>query len=82
MKDPKPTPIVTSQKCSICDLDWELHPQDATVFDCIKLLKAVKPYVYTSPQPYITYPWYSGTVNTNVIGMDLEKPFNPLKEID
>ena len=35
----KPKPIVVEQVCSICDLDWELHPDNPSSEDCVELLK-------------------------------------------
>lgn len=73
MKPPVPQPVVTAQKCSICELDWSLHGVDPTVLDCIRLLKAripsvtinvpiVRPYVAPwYPVPIPVYPNWSGT---------------------
>jgi hypothetical protein len=35
-----PKPIVTKTVCSLCGLDWEKHPENASAVDCIDLLKA------------------------------------------
>lgn len=36
---PTPKPVVVEQVCSICDEDWAEHPEDATVMDCVEILK-------------------------------------------
>lgn len=54
----KPTPEHVKTVCSLCGLDWDKHPDEPTVYDCIELLKvaANKPprveYV-----PYYPYWW-------------------------
>lgn len=65
-KIPTPEPVPKDLICSICDQPWSLHPDDATVLDCVKLLKAkipitlpTYPYVqwsYTDDRTY-TSPW-------------------------
>lgn len=37
---PKPAPVVVTTICSLCDEPWELHGDDPTTSDCIRLLKA------------------------------------------
>lgn len=37
---PRPRPITTERICSECELDWELHPSNATLSDCVRLLKS------------------------------------------
>lgn len=47
-----PKPIVTKTVCSLCGLDWEKHPDNASALDCIALLKAE----VAKPAP-VTIPW-------------------------
>lgn len=76
----KPKPVVTATICSECGLDWDLHGENPTQSDCIRLLKtelAMRPTTITYPvypyiQPYKPYWWHTyGTPNTlpiNVCG--------------
>ena len=65
MKTQKPHPVAINTICSMCDLNWDDHGDDATTEDCIRLLKAEVakkgywnywPNVYTPTyiQPYPT----------------------------
>lgn len=38
-KVPTPKPVVIEQECSVCELDWDRHPDNPTIEDCIELLK-------------------------------------------
>jgi hypothetical protein len=67
---PRPRPVTTERICSECDLDWELHPENPTLSDCVRLLKSYPHPVCTLPHyPAICwrphYPptqiWWSGT---------------------
>jgi hypothetical protein len=35
----KPEPVSTRVVCSICGLNWDTHPADPTLLDCVELLK-------------------------------------------
>ena len=70
MKNPTPQPVVVTTVCSLCGEGWELHGDNPTTLDCIRLLKARIPTV-TITRPYVVpaYPytpwWYqSGTTYT------------------
>lgn len=39
-KTSKPQPVATVTVCSICELDWDLHGENPTTDDCIRLLKS------------------------------------------
>ena len=65
----KPKPVVVETICSECGMDWDLHGENPTTSDCIRLLRAelairprsitIQPYV----QPYspAIYPWWGQT---------------------
>lgn len=36
----KPIAIPTAHKCSVCDLDWQLHGEHPSLDQCVELLKA------------------------------------------
>jgi hypothetical protein len=61
-KIPTPKPITISQECSICGLDWSLHPDNPTILDCVERLKARPPG--SQSWWYQTYP-YQVTYTTN-----------------
>ena len=42
-KSPVPEPVVTKQICSICAEDWDEHPDDPTILDCVEILRAKRP---------------------------------------
>ena len=65
----KPTPVVVTEVCSLCGLDWRRHGKNPTSEKCIELLLAevralnaqlaVRPISYPVPypQPYpVPYP--------------------------
>jgi hypothetical protein len=54
----KPTPVHVKTECSLCGLDWDKHPDEPTVYDCVELLKveAAKPPI-TQYVPYYPYPY-------------------------
>ena len=55
----KPQPIVVMLVCDVCGLDWDLHPEKATVLDCVDLLKgrlANRTQWSSSQATYYTYP--------------------------
>jgi hypothetical protein len=54
----KPTPVHVKTECSLCGLDWDKHPDEPTVYDCVELLKveAAKPPI-TKYVPYYPYPY-------------------------
>lgn len=39
---PTPKPVVVEEVCSLCNEDWDLHPENATAADCIEILRAKK----------------------------------------
>lgn len=39
MRCPKPQAIVIAQVCSICGLPWDHHSPDATIEECVLLLR-------------------------------------------
>lgn len=62
MKKPKPVAVTTV--CSVCGLGWELHGEDPTTDDCIRLLKAelasrpaIINYPTIYPRPYVQPRW-------------------------
>ena len=61
MKAPKPTPIPENLICSVCELDWKLHPEGPTVEDCIVLLK--KEVRKAPPSISWTYPYHTSWTN-------------------
>lgn len=60
---PKPSPVVVTTICSLCDEPWEAHGDKPTAEDCVRLLKAklaaasVRPIVIERPYPYPVSPW-------------------------
>ena len=62
----KPSPVVVTTICSLCDEPWEDHGDKPTAEDCVRLLKAklaatpapvtilTQPPIYPKPYPY----WY------------------------
>lgn len=64
MKKGKPEPITTAQICSVCGEDWNRHPENPNVEDCVALLKTELGYersrvhpVWINPTPIVTPPW-------------------------
>lgn len=42
--DPIPSPVPKQVICSVCDQDWDLHPENPTLLDCVQILKRRIPY--------------------------------------
>ena len=72
----QPKPVIVSQVCSMCGLDWERHGEKPTTEDCIRLLKAElasRPVTITIPSVYpypvvpgaAPYPWWYTIWNGN-----------------
>jgi hypothetical protein len=68
----KPEPIVVSTICSQCGLNWDLHGDNPSLLDCIRLLKAeiAKPcqhWTWSYPAtvsplgPVTNTPWITNT---------------------
>lgn len=66
--DLRPTPVITSEVCSVCGLDWARHGDKPTAKTCIDLLRidlasarvaqANRPFVQPIPYlPYTPVPW-------------------------
>lgn len=56
-KHAKPTPVVVTEVCSMCGLDWQRHGDKPTTEDCIRLLKAElasRPVAV----PFTVRPWW------------------------
>lgn len=79
MKRMKPEPITTAQICSVCGEDWNRHPSNPSVEDCVELLKGelhnercrVTP-IWVNPYPngtwYPTYPYITrGATDTGTV---------------
>jgi hypothetical protein len=65
----KPEPVIVKTICSLCDEPWELHGDNPTTLDCIRLLKA-RPTTVIQQAPTI-YPWPT-TINV---------PYQPLQPL-
>jgi len=35
-----PEPVAERVVCSLCGLNWDLHPKDASAEDCVRLLRS------------------------------------------
>ena len=84
----KPEPVVTSQACSLCGLDWNRHGDKPTAETCITLLRAdlaarpIAPYWLPStwePKPWwqnpiISYTSSTGTSATLTLIQDDDEP--------
>lgn len=67
---PKPMPVVVTTICSLCDEGWELHGDNPTTADCIRLLKAKIASLPVTAPVYIyrdNWPW----------GRPLAQPYYP-----
>lgn len=64
----KPHPVVVSQECSVCGLEWSRHGDSPTAKTCIDLLRADvsaariqlanRPYAQPIPlPPFVPVPW-------------------------
>ena len=72
-KLPVPRPVSINEVCSECGEIWALHPENATLVDCVRLLKAKPSTTYLQSLPCncwchhsgtVTYPWWNTTTIT------------------
>lgn len=78
METIKPEPVPLSLVCSLCAEPWDLHGDEPTVLDCIRILKAKAPIFPSYPTlPSYPYPAYPVPGPSWGIGSGDSMPPNP-----
>lgn len=71
----KPKPVVIFQECDVCGEDWDDHPENPTVLDCIELLKRRPEVVYREWWQNPGYPYRIDAGGTSQI-QPISRPLN------